>query len=88
MNLKLTLANKRNLAYVLNNGIEQIVSKDKACEVCALVDVDLEYMPYCGHTICWDNCLYKNPKKCPCCGHKIRVIFKEQETKACYVQLK
>lgn len=55
------------------------------CASCDRDDVELEMMPCCHATICWDFCLYEEPTKCPKCGEGIEVISKDPVTKESYV---
>ncbi len=47
--------------------------------------VALEPMPCCGEYVCWDFCLYEDPKKCPKCNEGIVVTQKDPITKESYV---
>lgn len=58
---------------------------DGNCDSCGEYG-DLEVMPCCNGKVCWDFCLYEEPKKCPLCGSPIEVVMKEAETKASYVR--
>lgn len=61
----------------------------KQCAKCKRdeTEVDMETMPCCGAPICWDFCLYEEPKKCPVCGSGIRVEPKDEVTGEAYVEV-
>lgn len=59
-----------------------------SCFHCKRHGVDPEVMPCCGNLVCWDFCLYEEPKNCPCCKKKIKVVQKDPITKEAYVIVK
>jgi hypothetical protein len=50
-------------------------------------DVGMEVTPCCKTFICWDFCLYKEPKNCPFCKAPWEVVPKDPVTKESYIEL-
>ena len=46
------------------------------CEVCGREEgtVEIQIMPCCGATICWDFCLRDEPAECPVCTWAIKIV--------------
>jgi len=65
----------------LSEGVlgAQLAEKE-VCSKCGRDDCDLQDMPCCGAKVCWDFCLYKQPKKCPACGAGIGFTDESGET--------
>lgn len=77
----------KNKNWSLDSWINEVVNACVSCKESSL-EVALETMPCCSKSVCWDFCLYEEPKKCPCCQSKIKVVSKDPETKESFVLLK